>query len=178
MSGAEPAEVDRQGLLEILERHEVHYVVIGGAAAEARGWRGRSLDIDVVPAPDRGNLDRLGAALNELDARLAVGAAEPEGVAVPGGFDARLLVTNAVWNLLTSCGPLDLTFQPAGTAGYDDLVKQATREQVPGSGLQVPVAAGADIIRSKAAAGRPKDLAVLPQLRKDLTPGADSDTKP
>jgi hypothetical protein len=53
----------------------VRYVVIGGAAAEARGWRGRSLDIDVVPAPDESNLDRLAVALNELDARLAVGRA-------------------------------------------------------------------------------------------------------
>jgi hypothetical protein len=174
VSSPEPAEADRQGVLEIMERHGVRYVVIGGAAAEARGWRGRSLDIDVVPAPDESNLDRLAAALNELDARLAVGAGEPDGVTVPGGFDARLLITNTVWNLLTSYGPLDLTFKPAGTDGYEDLARQATREQVPGSDLQVPVAAGADIIRSKAAAGRPKDLAVLPELRKDLMPGAGS----
>jgi hypothetical protein len=174
VSDAEPAEADRQGVLEVLERHGVRYVVIGGAAAEARGWRGRSLDIDVVPATEESNLDRVAAALNELDARLAVGAGEPDGVTVPGGFDARLLATNTVWNLLTSYGPLDLTFKPAGTDGYEDLVRQATREHVPGSDLQVPVATGADIIRSKAAAGRPKDLAVLPQLRRDLTPGAES----
>ncbi len=166
MSGAE--EADRQGILEALERCGVRYVVIGGAAAEARGWRGRSLDIDVVPAPDESNLARLAAAPDELGARIAAGAGEPEGVEVPGGFDARLLMTNAVWNLLTSSGPLDLTFRPDGTAGYEDLVKQATHKQVPGSDMKVLVAAGADIIRSKAAAGRAKDLAVLPQLREDF----------
>jgi hypothetical protein len=168
VSGRE--EADRQSILEVLERHGVRYVVIGGAAAEARGWRGRSVDIDVVPASDEGNLERLAAALAELDAHIVAGVGEPRGVEVPGGFDARLLATNAVWNLLTSSGPLDLTFQPSGTAGYEDLVEQATHEQVPGSDTKVLVAAAADIIRSKAAAGRAKDLAVLPQLREDLAP--------
>jgi hypothetical protein len=166
VSGAGGA--DRQGILVALERHRVEYVVIGGAAAEARGWRGRSLDIDVAPAGHEHNLDRLAAALQEIDAHLAGGAGEPDGVEVPGGFDARLLMTNTVWNLLTSCGPLDLAFRPAGTAGYEDLIERATPELIPGSDLKVLVAAGEDIIRSKAAAGRAKDLALLPQLREDL----------
>lgn len=131
MSGS--GQPDRQSILEVLERHGVRYVVIRGAAAEARGWRGRSVDIDVVPAPDEGNLARLATALGELGAHIAVGAGEPQGVEVPGGFDARLLATRAVWNLLTSGGPLDLTFQPAGTTGYEDLVKQATHSRSPGA---------------------------------------------
>lgn len=44
--------------------------MIGGAAAEARRWRGRSVDVDVTPVADESNLARLAAALNELDARL------------------------------------------------------------------------------------------------------------
>jgi len=115
----QPTHPGRQPLLQAFDRHQVRYIVIGGVAAEVRGWRGRTIDIDIVPAPEPENLDRLAAALNELDARIAVGPGEPDGLAVPGGFDRRLLATNSVWNLTTPHGPLDLTFKPSGTDGYD-----------------------------------------------------------
>lgn len=46
--------------------------------------------------------------------------------------------------------------------GYPDLVRGLVTVQL--LDVPVPVAALADVIRSKAAAGRPKDLAVLPEL--------------
>ena len=159
MSGTKPAEADRQGVLKTLERHGVRYVVIGGAAAEARGWRGRSLDIDVVPATDESNLDRLAVALNELDARLAVGAGEPDGVTVPGGFDARLLATNTVWNLLTSHGPLDLTFKPSGTDGYEDLARRQPASRCPGATCRYPSLPA----RTSSGARRPLDARRISQ---------------
>ena len=120
------------------------------------------------PAQHPANLDRLAAALNELQARIAVGPWEPEGLAAPGGFDGELLAASTVWNLTTPHGPLDLAFKPSGTDGYSDLVRDATPARIPGSDLMVLVASGADIIRSKTAASRAKDLAVLPQLRAEL----------
>ncbi len=36
-----PTDPARTTLLGTLERHELRYIVIGGAAAEAPGWRGR-----------------------------------------------------------------------------------------------------------------------------------------
>ncbi len=163
-----PTDPARTTLLGTLERHEVRYIVIGGAAAEARGWRGRTLDIDVVPASDPANLDRLADALNELGARIAGATDAPDGLEVPGGFDRRLLASNSIWNLTTTHGPLDITFKPSGTNGYDDLVGQATLLPIPGAGQPVLVASSQDIIRSKTAAGRAKDLAVLPALHAEL----------
>lgn len=163
----------RDELLAALQRNQVRFILIGGAAAEARGWRGRTVDVDIVPQPDRENLDRLAVALNELEARLAVGPVEPEGLPVPHGFDARLLASNLVWNLITPHGPLDLAFRPSGTDGYDDLARHATPARIPGSDRMIPVASSADIIRSKTAASRAKDLAVLPELHADLDPETD-----
>jgi hypothetical protein len=173
MSNTSPID-GRETLFATLERHGVRYIVIGGAAAEARGWRGRTVDVDIVPSPDAENLDRLAVALNELPARIVVGPGEPEGLAAPGGFDRRLLATSTVWNLSTPHGPLDLAFKPSGTDGFSDLVRHATPAMIPGSERAVLVASAADIIRSKTAASRVKDLAVLPELRIELDRDPDA----
>jgi hypothetical protein len=55
-------------MLEVLERHHVLYIVIGGFAAELRGSPYATRDVDVTPARTRGNLGRLATALTELEA--------------------------------------------------------------------------------------------------------------
>ena len=64
----------------------------------------------------------------------------------------------------TGFGPLDLAFLPDGISGYDELAAAATSIEV--GGRPVMVAALADVIRSKEAAGREKDRAALPLLRR------------
>jgi hypothetical protein len=46
-----------------LERHGVEYVVIGGAAAQARGWPEPTDDIDLTPERSEGNLSRGGTVV-------------------------------------------------------------------------------------------------------------------
>jgi predicted nucleotidyltransferase len=65
--------------------------------------------------------------------------------------------------LRTPAGDLDLTFVPAGfPEGYEGLVKSAQAHTI--SGITVKVAALNDVIKSKTAAARPKDLDALPEL--------------
>jgi hypothetical protein len=61
-----------------------------------------------------------------------------------------------MWNLVTRAGRLDIAFEPAGVQGYDDLKTDAKRFEA--FGVRFLVASLDDIIRSKEAAGRPKDL--------------------
>lgn len=68
-----------------------------------------------------------------------------------------------MWNLVTNAGRLDLAFMPAGTNGYADLAKGAERFEAFGVAFQA--ASLDDIIRSKEAAGRPKDLDDVVLLR-------------
>jgi hypothetical protein len=155
---------DSLEILRALERHGVRYVLIDAAAARVAGAPVVTEDVDVTPATDRGNLDRLAAALRELGARLR-SQADPEGVPFP--VDAEALTGAEIWTLTTSSGDLDVCFMPAGTRGYDDLSREATREHL-GRGLDVMVASLRDVIRSKEAAGRDKDIAQLPLLRRTL----------
>jgi hypothetical protein len=69
--------------------------------------------------------------------------------------------------LHTRLGDLDLAFSPAGTQGYKDLSKDATAVDL-GEGLIVRVASLGDVIRSKEAAGREKDLMQLPLMHRTL----------
>jgi len=150
--------------LEVLERHRVDYVVIGGLAAELRGSPYATRDVDVTPARNRANFKRLAAALQELEAKLRVpDLTEP--LEVP--LDERSFDLGTTWTYVTKFGFLDVALLPDGTRGYEDLRRGATRERLTDT-LEVSVASLADVIRSKEAAGREKDRAVLPVLRQVL----------
>jgi hypothetical protein len=158
---------DREQVLRALERHGVRYVLIGGAAAQSRGWQGATLDVDITPDQDRANLERLAEALSELGARFRV-EGHPEGFEPPGGIDARTFRNQVSVALVTRHGPLDVALVPDGTGGYEDLAKGATRITVARTEIEALVASSEDIIRSKTAADRAKDRDVLPQMRLDF----------
>lgn len=160
------AEFDPVAVLRVLHKHEVKFLVVGGIAARLHGAPLLTQDVDVTPETGRKNLERLVAALAELEARLRT-ATEPDGVPFP--FDPGLLENSTVWTLTTRYGDLDLVMLPAGTTGYRDLVRDAGEMRVAvDPDLTVMVASLADVIRSKEAAGREKDRAALPLLRKTL----------
>ena len=62
---------DLAGLVSALNAGAVQFVVIGGVAVGAHGHIRATEDLNIVPDPDRDNLDRLGNVLAGLDARLA-----------------------------------------------------------------------------------------------------------
>ena len=146
--------------MEALSRHRVKFVLIGALAARLHGFPRLTADADITPAGDKPNLERLAAALNELDAKVYTESV-PEGLA----FDCSsiTLARARMWNLVTQAGRLDIAFEPAGVDGYDDLKKDAERFEA--FGVRFLVASLDDIIRSKEAAGRPKDLDDVAILR-------------
>lgn len=152
--------LDAPAILEVLERHRVQHVVVGGYAAELHGSARRTVDVDVVPETSRENLSRLADALRELGARIRTDAVVG---GLPFSTSAEALAGTKMLNLVTPFGELDLTFSPSGTSGYPDLVRGAVPRDV--GGVQVRIAALADVIRSKEAAGRRKDAEALPELR-------------
>ncbi|MDA2893359.1 hypothetical protein PDG61_20765 [Mycolicibacterium sp. BiH015] len=162
-------ELDLARLLEVLERHQVVYVLIGGLAAVYHGSPFPTEDADITPDTDRRNLDRLAAALGELNARVRT-ESEPGGL--PFACDANSLAAVRTWNLTTDAGDLDLNFEPDGTRGYPDLHRDAARVSLYGASAEI--ASLADVIRSKQAANRPKDQRVLPTLREILSRRLDT----
>jgi hypothetical protein len=148
-------------ILEVFNRHGVEYVVIGAFAAIAqRAPIPATRDIDLTPGTSGENLSRLSAALHELGARIRADGV-PEGF--PFDHDGASLGRAKAWNLICDQGEFDLSFFPSGIdGGYEQLALRAHRVTVEGT--VVVIADLDDVIRSKEAAGRPKDLRVLPIL--------------
>jgi hypothetical protein len=157
-------------LFTTLARHQVQFVLIGALAARLQGFPRFTRDADITPARDSTNLQRLAAALRELDARIYTEQI-PEGLA----FDCspQMLARADIWNLITKAGRLDIAFQPSGTTGFNDLAPLAVRFAVYGHPLLV--ARLEDIIRSKEAADRPQDrqdVIVMREMLKGKRPSS------
>jgi hypothetical protein len=151
---------DPRRLCAALTDAGVRFVVIGGFAAAIHGSPLPTTDVDIVPARDDDNLERLAQALRALDAKLRT-AGGPVATRIDAGF---LRAMPIVLNLTTDCGDLDLTFEPAGDVGdYAGWNEGAVDVEI-GPGLRVRIGSLDDIIRSKRAAGRPKDVGALPYL--------------
>ncbi len=151
---AEP--FDPYAILTALERERVTYILIGGFARIIQGTEELTNGFDLVPSLRAENLRRLGLALGDLDARL------PNGTRPALDRD---LASQAVLELRTDAGGLNVVPDPAGTrGGYDDLRRAATREPI-GRGLRPSVASVGDLARMLAALGREQDLPPLQQLR-------------
>ena len=140
--GAEQNGFDPRGLLAGLARNYVSYVLIGALARVIRGTDEITDGVDICPSLAEDNRERLGAALDDLDAQRA--------------DRRRLILVDAVAQervirLRTGMGELQIVPEPAGTRrGYEDLRRGATREHL-GDGLRPEVASVADLARMSAA---------------------------
>jgi hypothetical protein len=136
---------DPLGLLAALERHRVAFVVIGGLARVIQGTDELTRGVDIAPSTKPDNLRRLSSALAE--------------------FGASELSMSEPVRLETPHGELRIVPVPAGTRGYDDLRRAATREPL-GQGLRPAVASKGDLARMLSAFGRADDAEKLRQLRR------------
>lgn len=154
-------------MLAALHDANVRFVLIGGMAAILHGDVGVTVDIDIAPANDPDNLQCLATALNTLAARIRTDDV-PQGLPFDcsAGF-LRNLGPDAILNLTTRAGALDVSFTPAGTGGYQDLRRDAVALDAA-EGVTILVASLADVIRSKSAADREKDRRALPRLQELL----------
>lgn len=142
---------DPARILGALAAHQVRFVVIGGIAGRLLGSPTVTNDLDICHATEADDLQRLSAALIELETRLR-GVVDP----VPWSPTPEMLAAADSFTLATSAGNLDLLARPAGVAGYDELAATAAATDI--GDLVVLVADIEDLIRMKRAAGRPKDL--------------------
>jgi hypothetical protein len=148
---------DFEALLTTLNRHQVEYIVVGGAAAIALGSSRFTQDLDIVYNRSPGNLKRLVSSLRDFKPYLR-GA--PPGL--PFFWDEATLAHGLNFTLQTSLGAIDLLGEIPGGGTYSDLVGSSTELQIF-SGLSRCLSLK-QLIRAKRAAGRPKDLEALAEL--------------
>jgi hypothetical protein len=151
--------------LEILAKHRVRFVIIGGIGGNLRGSTTVTHDIDVCYARDDDNLAPMAAALLELNARLRGAPAD-----VPFKLDRKTLKMGDHFTFVTDAGSLDILRHPSGIPGGYEELERAADEFDLGT-FTVKVASIDDLIRMKRTAGRPKDLIeveVLGALRDEI----------
>jgi hypothetical protein len=117
-------------------------------------------DVDLLYARDRENVDRIAEMLKDISARLRVEGV-PEGL--PFAAEGSTIRNGMNFTLMTSIGSVDLFGELPGLGKYDDVIDEADRLQL-GEGLEIAVLTPGQLITAKRAAGRPKDLAALPEL--------------
>jgi hypothetical protein len=151
-------EFEFRGLLELLARYDARFLVIGGVALGLHGSDYTTKDLDIAYARDTGNLKTLVAALAAQHPHLR-GAPED----VPFIWDDRTLRNGLNFTLRTDRGDIDLLGEPAGMDSFDQVWARATVFDL--GGFQVRVASIDDLIAMKVAAGRPKDLTHVMELK-------------
>jgi hypothetical protein len=131
---------------DALARHGVRYLFLGKSGAILLGFPDTTQDADLFPAKSQQNGESLVRALTELGFELS----SDDAAAIIRGKDFVQLKN----------GPfdLDLIFAPDGIETFEE----AWSRHVEVEGI--PVCHPDDIISSKKAAGREKDLESLPRL--------------
>lgn len=147
MSASRQPPFDPLAILAALERHRVAFIVIGGLARVIQGSDELTRGVDITPSTKSDNVRKLAGALTELGASAVdLSPTEPTDIA-------------------TEHGEFRVVPVPAGTRGYDDLRRAASREPL-GQGLRPAVASKGDLARMLSAFGRDEDVAKLRQLRR------------
>ena len=146
---------DPYAVMRALDRHRVTYIIVGALARVIEGSDELTDGIDIAPSIRDENLRRLCLALDDLNARRRDG----KQLALE-----RDLSAGPVLELKTDRGELKVVPEPAGTSGYDDLRRAATRAPL-GQGLRPSVASVGDLARMLSALGREQDRQPLRTLR-------------
>jgi predicted nucleotidyltransferase len=140
---------------------DVEFVVIGGWSAIINGSRFMTDDLDICFARKPDNLRRLAQALKPYHPRLRGLPKE-----LPFTWDEATLRNGTVFTLVTDLGDIDLLGEVSGLGSFDEV--RAGSRVVQAFGRTVRALDLKSLIKAKRAAGRDKDLAVLPELESLL----------
>lgn len=144
-------------LLAALADGDVGFVIVGGLAATIHGSSRLTQDVDVVYARDAANVERLVAALGPYRPYLR---GVPAGL--PFDWSVETIRRGLNFTLTTSVGDIDLLGEIVGGGTYEVLAPHAIGVTLFGREhrcLDLPW-----LIRTKRAAGRPKDLEAIAEL--------------
>ena len=156
-------------LLAALRDGDVAYIIVGGLAATLHGSSRLTQDVDVVYSRADVNLEHLATALGPYRPYLR-GA--PPGL--PFEWSARTLRRGLNFTLTTTVGDIDLLGEITGGGTYEDVLPHSMT--VTMFGREQRCLDLEWLIRTKRAAGRPRDLEVIAELEalreeRDNPPG-------
>lgn len=148
---------DLEKIVQSLAVQKVEFVVLGGVAVSAYSSAYVTYDFDICYSRSPENIKRIVAALAPFNPRLRGFPAE-----LPFFWDERTLQNGTNFTLVTDAGDVDLLGEVAGIGTYKDaLVNSITMDLL---GVDAQVLTLSALVKAKHAAGRKKDLDILPEL--------------
>jgi predicted nucleotidyltransferase len=144
-------------IAKLLRQHHLDAILIGNAAAALQGAPVTTIDIDFLFRKTPASLKKLKALARSLDAYIL----------------RPYYPASGLYRIARDEDGLQLDFMTVidGIRSFEGLRKRAKTIRVGDTELNV--AGLADIIRSKKAAGRPRDLAVLEALERTFAEESD-----
>lgn len=152
-------------LIEVLSRHEVDFIVVGGVCAVLLGAPVTTFDLDIVHARDAANRKRLFEALRELDAHYR----EHLPKRISPTFDS--LGSTGHHLLGTRFGPLDVLGSIGEGSDYTRLESHVETIELE-DGFELRILDLETLIREKERTQRDKDLGTLRILKAMLQDGS------
>ena len=149
--------IDFAKALRLLVENDVRFILIGGDAAIAHGAARLTQDIDFLYSRQAENLERLVAALEPLE---PYPRGAPPGL--PFVWDVQTLRNGSNFTLTTAIGDVDLLAEISGGGRYNNLLSHSA--QIEAFGVRFKCLELAQLIKSKRAAGRPKDFEAIAEL--------------
>ncbi len=145
--------VDVLKLRDTLARYQVEYMIIGKGAAIMQGYSSTTQDIDIFPSKQEDNRKRL------LEALIAMGFQFDIEVNGERYSPSKEILSGKDFIQLKGPFELDVVFAPDGFESYEEALPM--KRMIEG----YPLMHIEGIIRTKAAAGRKKDLNDIEDLR-------------
>jgi hypothetical protein len=144
-------------ILEVLNRNEVEFIVVGGVAAVIHGAPTTTFDLDTLVRLSNANTERLVRALSQLEARFR----EHHATIRPSIDD---ILAGGHLQLLTRAGPLDVLGFTGEQQRYEDLLGASSEIDMSIGSLRVLDLEA--LIAEKKRMGRTKDNAAVELLEE------------
>ncbi len=149
--------VEFEFAIKSLTEAEVEFVIIGEMANSFHGLKTVQMKIDFCYRRTTGNLKKIVSAFARFNPRLRGFPKE-----LPFVWDERTLLNGTNFTLETTIGEIDMLGEVSGVGDFEAVKKESMPAKIYGCEVRVLTLDG--LIKAKRAAGRTKDLLVLPEL--------------
>jgi len=145
---------DYKDMLQILQKHEVDYILVGAYALAAHGYPRSTLDMDIWVNPTKTNSSKLYKALSEFGA--------PLNEITENTFEQK----GIVFQIGVAPCRIDFITEISGNIEFTPAKEQASITEI--EGIRIIMLSIKDLIKNKEATGRSKDLEDAKRLRKKI----------
>jgi len=162
--------VEFEPAIKAITTNEVDFVIVGGVAISVHSTGYITRDLDFCYRRTTENLKKIVAAFAPFNPRLR---GFPEDL--PFVWDERTLQNGTNFTLVTTIGDIDMLGEVAGVGDYEAVRRESVSTSLYNCEVRVLTLDG--LINAKRAAGRTKDLLVLPELEalKELLTETDEE---